>query len=199
MWAFTVRTLPSLRCSGLGVVPKKGNKWRMILHLSAPCGSIISDFISKESFSLQYSSVDDAVWFLVSLGHVARMAKVDLKSAFCMVPVHPHRTGSSWACGGKVLITSTLAFHSGYVRHHSCSTSTSKLCSGYFARTMGCRISSTTLTTTLSPGHQSLHYVLSISTSSCRCDRLGIPMALDKVDGPAITPTFLGLELDSVQ
>ena len=86
---FNVRPLPSLRCSGLGIVPKKGNKWRMILHLSAPFGSSINDFISKESFSLQYFSMDDAVWFLVSLGPGTRMAKADLKSAFRMVPVLP--------------------------------------------------------------------------------------------------------------
>ena len=86
---FTVRPLPSLRCSGLGVVPKKGNKWRMILHLSVPFGSSINNSILRESFSLQYSSVDDAVWFLISLGPGARMAKADHKSAFSMVPVRP--------------------------------------------------------------------------------------------------------------
>ena len=86
---FTVRPLPSLRCSSLGVVPKKGNKWRMILHLSTPFGSSTNDSISRESFSLQYSSVDDAVQFLVSLGPGTRMAKADLKSAFSMIPVLP--------------------------------------------------------------------------------------------------------------
>ena len=44
---FMHRPLPALRCSGLGVVPKKGNKWRMILHLSAPSGASINDFIRR--------------------------------------------------------------------------------------------------------------------------------------------------------
>ena len=37
------------RCSGLGAVPKKGGKWRMIMHLSAPKGLSINDAIPKES------------------------------------------------------------------------------------------------------------------------------------------------------
>ncbi len=84
---FQFRPLPLLRCSGLGVVPKKAHKWRMIMHLSAPTGASINDFIPGESYSLQYSSVDDAVRLLLSLGEGALMAKVDLHAAFRMIPV----------------------------------------------------------------------------------------------------------------
>lgn len=56
---FYSRPLENLRCSGIGVVPKK-NKWRMITHLSAPAGNSINDFISKEDFSLHYTSIDNA-------------------------------------------------------------------------------------------------------------------------------------------
>ena len=59
----------------------------MILHLSAPPDYSINDFISKEEFSLQYTSLDDAVRIVTTLGPGALMAKVDLKSAFRMVPV----------------------------------------------------------------------------------------------------------------
>ena len=84
---FTYRPLPALCCSGLGVVPKKGIKWHMILNLSAPSGASINDFIQKDAFSLQYSSVDNAVRILVFLGPGALMAKADLKLAFRMIPV----------------------------------------------------------------------------------------------------------------
>ena len=87
---FHSRPLENLHCSGIGVVPKK-NKWRMITHLSAPAGNSINDFISKEDFSLHYTSIDNAVKILLSLGKGARMAKVDLKSAFRMVPVREDR------------------------------------------------------------------------------------------------------------
>eukprot|EP00731_Ephydatia_muelleri_P003217 Em0001g3217a len=44
---------------------------------------------SLEEFSLHYSSVDDAVGLLCTYGTGAIMAKIDLKSAFRMVPVCP--------------------------------------------------------------------------------------------------------------
>ena len=84
---FSSRPIKNLKCSGLGAVPKKSWKWRMILHLSAPLGKSINDHISKENFSLHYASVDDAIHMLSALGKGALMAKVDLKSAFRMVPV----------------------------------------------------------------------------------------------------------------
>ena len=86
---FHRRLLPALLCSGLGVVPKKANKWHMIQHLSTPAGSSVNDFIPKEAFSLHYSSVDDAVRILITMGPAALMAKADLKSAFRMIPVRP--------------------------------------------------------------------------------------------------------------
>ena len=45
-------------------------------------------FISRYDFSLQHSSVDDAVHLLMLLGPRAMMAKADLISAFHMIPVH---------------------------------------------------------------------------------------------------------------
>ena len=73
---FHSRPLKNLRCSGIGVVSIKNNKWRMIMHLSAPAGNSINDFISKDDFSLHYTSIDDAIEILVSLGRGARLAKV---------------------------------------------------------------------------------------------------------------------------
>eukprot|EP00731_Ephydatia_muelleri_P036952 Em0362g2a len=79
---FSQRPLEHLRTSDLGAVPKKNGKWRVILHLSAPEGRSINDFIAKEEFSIHYSTIDDAVALLSRFSKGARMAKVDLKSAF---------------------------------------------------------------------------------------------------------------------
>jgi hypothetical protein len=84
---FRSRPLTSLHCSGVGVVPEKKNKWRMIMHLSTPAGQSINDYISRDKFSLRYSSIDDAIKLLLSLAKGAIIAKVDLKSAFRMVSV----------------------------------------------------------------------------------------------------------------
>ena len=82
------RPLPNLCCSGVGVVPKKGGKWRVIIHLSAPQGSSINDYIKTETeYSMHYSSVDDAIQLLSTWESGALMAKVDLESAFRIVPV----------------------------------------------------------------------------------------------------------------
>ena len=56
---FQSRPLTNLRCSGVGIVPKKHNKWRMIMHLSAPVGNRIIDFIPRDDFSLHYTSIYD--------------------------------------------------------------------------------------------------------------------------------------------
>eukprot|EP00731_Ephydatia_muelleri_P033689 Em0035g26a len=72
---FSQRPLEHLRTSGLGAVPKKNGKWRVILHLSAPEGRSINDFIAKEEFSIHYSTIDDAMALLSRFSKGARMAK----------------------------------------------------------------------------------------------------------------------------
>lgn len=46
------RPTKELKCSGVGTVPNRNGKWRMIHHLSAPSGRSVNDFISKENISL---------------------------------------------------------------------------------------------------------------------------------------------------
>ena len=55
----------------------------------SPKGASVNDSIPKDQFSLQYATVDEAV----ALVQGALMAKVDLCSAFRMVP----KTGSCLA------------------------------------------------------------------------------------------------------
>ena len=78
-----------LRCSGVGVVPKKSRKLCLIMHLSAPEGTRINDGISQDEFSLHYTTVDDAVRLLHRHGKGALLSKVDLRNAFRLCPVAP--------------------------------------------------------------------------------------------------------------
>ena len=191
---FTIRPLPSLRYSGLGIVPKKENKWWMILHLSVPFGSSINDFISKESFSLHYSSMDDAVRFLVSLGPGARMAKDDHKSAFCMVPVHPQDwelLGMRWQ--GAYYFDTCLIFglrSAPYLFKQYADDLQWILRQNYGLPYLLHYLDDYFIA---GPCHQS---PLCAAQFLQVCGRLSIP---NKVDGPATTLTFLGRELDSVQ
>ena len=49
---YVAAPLPNLRCSGLGVVPKKDGGWHLIKHLSAPIDSSINDCIDPSTYSL---------------------------------------------------------------------------------------------------------------------------------------------------
>ena len=96
---FPFPPLPNLRCSGLGVVPKKDGGWRIIYHLSAPPGRSVNEFIDPDQFSLRYCTTDSAIAILNALGRHSLMGKIDLKSAFRQLPVRRedwHLLGVHW-------------------------------------------------------------------------------------------------------
>ena len=75
-----------LQTSPFGVIPKlQPGKWRLIVNLSAPKGSV-NDGISRSLCSLQYVSVEDIVGKIERMGRGTLLAKVD---PYHMVPVHP--------------------------------------------------------------------------------------------------------------
>ena len=77
-----------MQCHPIGVVPKKEpGKWRTILHLSYPEGDSVNDFIPKEDFSLSYVMVDTAIAIIKKLGPGSLPSKVDIESAFRLIPV----------------------------------------------------------------------------------------------------------------
>ena len=74
----------------MGIVPKKTpNKFCLIHHLSYPSGGSVNDFIPKEFFTVCHSTVDDAISIVKKLGPGCYMAKTDIQSAFCIIPIHP--------------------------------------------------------------------------------------------------------------
>lgn len=81
--------IQNLQCSPLGVVPKKDGTWRIIMDLSSPHGSSVNDFISKETYTLHYATFDQALALVAQHGQDALMAKLDIKHAFRLCPVHP--------------------------------------------------------------------------------------------------------------
>ena len=86
---FSTPPLPSFHCSPLGAVPKKDETMRIILDLSAPLGSSVNDGIPSEFFTVKYSSFDEAVSLVRDMGKGCFMAKVDIRHAFRLCPVHP--------------------------------------------------------------------------------------------------------------
>ncbi len=195
---YTELPLPLLQCAGLGVVPKKNGKWRVIMHLSAPTGSSINDYISREQFSLQYASVDDATRLVLCHGPGALMAKVDLKSAFRMVPVCKQDwelLGMQWkgayyvdACLPFGLRSAPFLFNQfahalHWILAHNYTIDTVQYLDDYF----------------LAGPAESPVCQQAVNTMLQLCHRLGIPVALDKLEGPSTTITFLGIEVDSTR
>ena len=102
-----------LHCSPTGLVPKgrESGQWRMIVDLSFPCGGSVNDGIPREPCSLRYASVDEALQFITKLGCNTLLLKIDLKSAYRMVPVHlgdRRLLGISWE--GEVYVDQALPF-----------------------------------------------------------------------------------------
>ena len=77
--------------SPIGLVPKQGrpDSFRIIVDLSSPPGYSVNDGIDGGWCSLSYTTVSEAARLALSCGTGALMGKVDLKSAYRMVPVHP--------------------------------------------------------------------------------------------------------------
>ena len=51
--------------------------------------SSVNDFIDEKFTSVKYSSFDNAVNMVKKLGIGAKLAKMDIKSAFRLLPVYP--------------------------------------------------------------------------------------------------------------
>lgn len=81
--------LPNLRLSPIGLVPKKDGSFCLIHHLSYPKGSSVNDSIDPKLCSVNYTSFDTALSMLAQLGPDALAARLDIKSAFRLLPIHP--------------------------------------------------------------------------------------------------------------
>ena len=87
---FKLPPFPDLVISPLGMVPKKETgKFRLIHDLSFPHCLSVNSFISDESASVQYESLDKIVHLVQSFGPNCLMAKCDIEEAFRIIPIAP--------------------------------------------------------------------------------------------------------------
>ena len=109
---FEEHSLPQLHVNRIGVVPKHApGEERLIVDLSYPEGYSVNDGVSKPWCSLSYISVDTAARVVAQKGQRAQLAKIDIKSAYRMLPVHPD---DHWLLGmrweGMLFIDAALPF-----------------------------------------------------------------------------------------
>ena len=77
--------------SRFGVIPKhhKLDSWRLIIDLSHTHNHSINDGIPSSLCSIKYITIDSAINQILSLGKGKMMAKINIKTAFRLLPVHP--------------------------------------------------------------------------------------------------------------
>ena len=184
--------------SPFGVIPKSNQpgKWRLIVDLSSPEGNSVNGGIEPELCSLQYLRVDEVVDRIARVGRGALLAKMDIESAYRMVPVRPGDRpllGMQWK--GEIFFDTRLPF--GLRSAPKIFSAVADALQWAFQRNGVTWVAHylDDFITMGTPGSQECHINLDRMLSVCR--RLGVPVALAKCAGPAWVLVFLGFELDT--
>ena len=191
--------VPGVHLNRFGVIPKSSQpgKWRLIVDLSHPEGRSVNDFIQPELCTLQYVRVEEVVQELVRLGPGAKMAKVDIRSAYRMVPVHPqdrHLLGMMWE--ERVYVDAALPF--GLRSAPKIFTALADAIE-WIAKSQGVQHLWHYLDDFIicgEPDSEQCH--LELESLMAICKHLGVPLALEKVEGPTVCLVFLGILIDTI-
>ena len=98
---FPAVSAPKTHINRFGVIPKKyqPGKWGLITDLSFPEGGSVNDGINPSLCSMAYITVDQVAARAMSLGKGSLLAKIDIKSAYRLIPICPRdrqRLGMQW-------------------------------------------------------------------------------------------------------
>ena len=196
---FQTPPIPNLQCFPLGVVPKKDGTWRIIMDLSSPHGSSINDYISKEEFSLHYATFDQALSLVARYGKDALMAKLDIKHAFRLCPVHledRELLGIHWQ--GPYYIDLRLPFgmrSSPYLFNRLADAFEWLLKTNYHIQDLMHYLDDYF---TVGPAN-SLVCAHNVHTITQVASQVGIPLAPNKLEGPTTQLVFLGILIDTTR
>ena len=195
---FHASAVPKIHISRFGVIPKnhKPNKWRLIVDLSHPTGHSVNDGISTHLCTLTYITVDTAIEHILTLGAGTQLAKIDIKNAFRLLPVHPadrHMLGMKWR--NQVYIDACLPF--GLRSAPKLFNVLADLLS-WILQNKGVSPLLHYLDDFLTLGPPvATRCAENLTTIKEICTQLCVPLALDKVEGPCTSLTFLGIVLDT--
>ena len=194
----TAPKLSNFRICPLGVVPKKApGEYRMIHHLSYPENGSINDFIPRDFSTVHYASIEDAIRFIKMGEETTFLAKVDIESAFRIIPVSPLDSpllGFQW--DGKYYMDAVLPMgcSSSCAIVEEFSTALEWIAKTKLGITEVVHVIDDFLIMARSPGKcaHDLHAFRAM------CKELGVPLAPDKTMGPSTCIPFLGITLDTV-
>ena len=184
--------------SQFGVVPKSTpGKWRLIVDLSSPDGKSVNDGVSVPRCSLSYVRVEDAVQGVVATSRGSLMAKVDIRQAYRVIPVHPadrDLLGMIWR--GKLFIDAALPF--GLRSAPKIFTAIADAVT-WIVQQQGVRFVIHYLDDFLLIGPAgSDECAVALAILLQTFEVLGLPVAWEKLEGPATSLTFLGFEIDTM-
>ena len=84
---FTSPPFPHCHVSPLGAAPKPDGSCRLILDLSQPSGDSVNDNIDKKEFPCNYTHFDAATDLVFRMGRGCYLTKIDIKHAYRLLPV----------------------------------------------------------------------------------------------------------------
>lgn len=195
---FPCPPISNLRCNPVGILPKKQGGWRMISNLSYPVGNSINDHIDQQYCSVSYSTFDQALSLIQEMGEGALMAKMDISSAFRLLPVCPE---DFCLLGFKFL----NSYYVDKCLPMGCSISCSlfEMFSSFLHWELQQRSNSRGIIHYL----DDFLFIGRANTADCQMlmahmiklsKILGIPLAPEKTEGPCTSICFLGLGIDTV-
>ena len=197
---FTNESVPAgTHLSKFGVILKghTPGKWRLITDLSSPKGLSVNDGIAPPLCTLRYVTVDEIAAVAATLGRGALIAKLDIESAYRIVPVHPDDRpllGIQWQ--GAIYIDAILPFGlrsapkmfmaiadalEWILRHHG-----TRLVWHYIDDFIFCGPPAST------------ECARALDSALTACSELGMPVSAHKVEGPATDITVLGIRVNSI-
>lgn len=199
MGPFSNPPLPNMHISPIGLVPKSSGGWRMITHLSYPPSLGINAFIDPQLCSVKYSSFDSVVDMIAELGQGAELGKVDIKNAFRLLPIYP---GDFELLGFK--------FQGKYYYDKCLPMGCSLSCAIFekFSTFLEWATVENSGLDTLSHYLDDFIFAGSKGSGNCYnlmssfqsiCTECGIPLAVEKTQGPVTCLIFLGIEIDTDQ
>ena len=196
---FQSKPLPDLIISPIGLVEKNTpGEFRLIFDLSHPQALSINDGIPEEISSVEYTSFDAVTDLVKSLGQGAFLVKLDIESAFRLLPIHPDDFSLlGMQHQGYYYVDKALPF--------GCSSSCALFEKFSTFLEWGARA--------VSGSDFIIHYLDDFCGGAQSHDcaktlldsilsffqQLGVPVAPDKVEGPATCLKFLGLVVDTVE
>ena len=195
---FTRSSITDVHINRFGAIPKghQSNKWRLIVDLSHPVGHSVNDGISKQLCSLRYITVDTAINHIITFGPGTLLAKIDIKHTFRLLPVHPadrHVLAMHW--NNNIYIDTCLPFglRSAPKRFNILADLLS-----WIVEEKGVAPILHYLDDFLLLAPPSSDACLSnLNIVKDACLQFGIPLALEKLEDPSQSLTFLGIVLDT--